>query len=107
MPSSTGASPHKAPATRRLTILDLGADVGLLGRRVTGAWFGSTPLPNLDAHGTGGARHLGLGRVDVVGIEIGHLDACDLGQLRVGDRADGFASGGRRALVDRGRLTEQ
>ena len=40
-----------------------------------------------DAHRAGGARDLALGRLEVVGVEVGQLDLGDLGELGVGDRA--------------------
>jgi hypothetical protein len=46
-----------------------------------------------DAHGAGGAGDLELGGVEVVGVEVGHLDLGDLGDLGVGDRAGRLLAG--------------
>ena len=45
-------------------------------------------LGNGDAHGTGGAGNDLLSGINVVGIEVGHLDLGDLGELLVGELAD-------------------
>ena len=42
-----------------------------------------------EAHAPGGAPDLGLGRLDVVGVEVGHLDLGDLFDLGLRDGADG------------------
>ncbi len=41
-----------------------------------------------DAHRAGGAGNDLLGGINVVGIEVGHLDLGDLGELLVGELAD-------------------
>src|SRR5947207_5422253 len=62
---------------------------------------------HLDPHRAGGSRHLLLGRLEVVGVEVGHLRLCDLGQLRVGDRGDDLAARRLCAFVDAGCGTQQ
>src|SRR5437660_95596 len=46
-----------------------------------------------DAHGAGGAGDLLLGRVEIVGVEVGHLGLGDLRELLVGDRAHDLFAG--------------
>ena len=49
---------------------------------------------DLDAHRAGGAGDLEAGGLEVVGVEVGHLDLGDLRDLRLGDRAgDGLRAG--------------
>src|SRR5262249_14005907 len=60
-----------------------------------------------DAHRAGGAGDLLLGRLDVVGVEVGHLDLGDLFDLGVGDGGDLRSADRRRALLDLGRFLEQ
>jgi len=62
---------------------------------------------DLDAHAAGGAVDQPHRSVDVVGVEVGHLDARDLADLVAGDPSDGFAAGCHRALLDARRLAEQ
>src|SRR5690606_21602221 len=64
-------------------------------------------LLDLDAHGAGGAGDLELGGLEVVGVEVGHLDLGDLGDLGVGDRADHLATRVVGRLLDAGRLPDQ
>src|SRR6188768_3827402 len=62
---------------------------------------------DLDAHAPGGALDLAHRALDVVGVEVGHLDAGDLADLVTGDPADAFALGCLRALLDAGCLAQQ
>jgi len=40
-------------------------------------------LADFYAHGPGGPRHLRLSRLEIVGVEVRHLDLGDLGDLSV------------------------
>src|SRR4051794_7142534 len=60
-----------------------------------------------EAHGAGGAPDLALGRLQVVGVEVGELGGGDLGDLGVGDRAGRLPARGRRPLVDAGRSPQE
>src|SRR6185369_15376709 len=57
---------------------------------------------DLDAHAPGGALDLAHRALDVVGVEVGHLDPGDLADLVSGDPADALALGRLRALLDAG-----
>src|SRR3954447_2283425 len=63
--------------------------------------------PDGDAHGTRGAGDDLRGRVDVVGVEVGHLALGDLPDLRLADRSDLGRVRLARALLDTGRLEDQ
>ena len=60
-----------------------------------------------DAHRPGRAGNLTLGRLEIVGIEVGHLDLGDLPELSVGDRAHGFLAWRRGAFLGAGCLSQQ
>src|SRR6185436_15297131 len=62
---------------------------------------------DLDTHAPGGAFDLAHRGVDVVGVEVGHLDARDLADLVAGHAPDGLAPGRHRALLYPGRLAQQ
>ena len=53
-----------------------------------------------DAHGASGAGDDLLGGLDVVGVEVRHLDLGDLGELLLGELADLVALGHARAALD-------
>ena len=53
---------------------------------------------DVDAHRAGGAADLLLGRLEVVGVEVRHLDLGDLGDVGLGDPADGLAPGSGEAF---------
>ncbi|CCM64199.1 hypothetical protein BN381_350059 [Candidatus Microthrix parvicella RN1] len=60
-----------------------------------------------DAHRAGGAGHLLLGLLQVVGVQVGHLGGGDLGQLGLGDLAHGATSRQLRALLQPGCRTDE
>src|SRR3954451_4126282 len=62
---------------------------------------------DLDPHGSGGAFDLTHRGIDVVGVEIGHLDARDLAHLVAGHAPDGLALGRGRAELDSGGLAQE
>src|SRR3954453_18252953 len=62
---------------------------------------------DLDPHGSGGAFDLTHRGVDVVGVEIGHLDARDLADLVAGHAPHGLALGGSRPELDSGGLAQE
>ena len=55
-------------------------------------------LPHVDAHRAGGAADLLLGRLEVVGVEVGELDLGDLGDLGGVDLADGLVARGAEVI---------
>ena len=57
---------------------------------------------DLDAHAASRAADLLLGGVEVVGVEVGHLDLGDLGDLRLGDPADLGLARLARGLLEAG-----
>ena len=65
------------------------------GRRAAGVAprprAGRALADDLDAHAAGGALDLAGRGLDVVGVEVGHLDLGDLADLVAGDPADGLA----------------
>src|SRR5690606_10228533 len=67
------------------------------------------PLSVLDGdpHRPGGAGDDLLRRLNVIGVEVGHLPLRDLTQLSLGDRAHLRRVRRPRALLDAGRLDEQ
>src|SRR5690606_37224951 len=100
-------------------------DIGCLPRWVwiprarssrAGSWWalhsGSDPVCNGvlrdgDAHRAGGTADLLLGGLEVVGVEVGHLDLGDLFDLILGERGDRRLAGRARGLVDAERLADQ
>ena len=60
-----------------------------------------------DAHGTGGTGDDPLGGLNIVGIEVGHLDLGDLGELLLGELADLVALGNARAALEAQGLLDQ
>src|SRR3954447_22402055 len=67
----------------------------------------TTTSDDADAHAPGRTGHLLLRGVEIVRVEVWHLRLGDLRHLRVGDRADAFAPGRDRPLVEAGGLTEE
>ena len=60
----------------------------------------------LDAHGAGGALHGASRRIQVDGVQVRHLDLCDLAQLGPGDGADHGPAGRGGTLLQAGRLAQ-
>ena len=58
----------------------------------------TVPSDDLDPHRAGRARDLLLGRLEIVGVEVGHLGLRDLGDLRVGDGPDAVTPGATAPL---------
>ena len=98
--TSFRASPWSAPSCRAARAAEVRrgcggpAGRGRPGRGAARTVSGPGGSDDLDAHRAGGAGDLQLGGLEVVGVEVGHLDLGDLGDLRVGDRAgDGLRPG--------------
>src|SRR3954452_23078337 len=68
---------------------------------------GEPSVPDGDAHGTCGAGDDLRGRVDVVGVEVGHLALGDLAHLRLRDRGDLSRVRLAGTLLHTGRLEDQ
>src|SRR3546814_9216075 len=64
-------------------------------------------LLDLDAHAAGSAGDLELGGVEVVGVQVGHLDLGDLLDLGGGDRTGHGAAGLVGALLEAGGLPDE
>lgn len=77
--------------------------------RIKGELFAPDGLSlfDQDAHGASGTRHDLLGRLDVVGVEIGELGLGDLGKLSLRERAHLVALRNAAALLDAKSLTDE
>src|SRR5262245_2471540 len=62
---------------------------------------------DFDAHAPGGALDDLRGRLEVIRVQVGHLDLGDLADLLLRDASDDFAPGLARTLLDAGRLAEE
>ena len=64
-------------------------------------------LDDLDAHRSGGAAHLLLGRLEIVGVEVWELGLGDFGDLRLGHRAGLLTTRVLRGLLEPGGLAQE
>ena len=62
---------------------------------------------DLEAHRASGAAHLLLGGLEVVGVQVGHLDLGDFFDVGLGHLAGSGLAGRLRALGQTGLLTQQ
>src|SRR4051795_12654989 len=72
-----------------------------------GTWPDRRLADDLDAHRAGRALDLGGGGLDVVGVEVGHLDRGDLADLVLRDPSYGLTLRGPGPLLDTCCLAQQ